>query len=103
MKTEHQATNIDQLLDMIGAGVLDPSSTGKNVVTISLWDGRTIYGNYHRCEQDELDAETNHDMFMDTTPLVPLVQKLLDESTPFITETGTSDMVCTLRWTITGP
>ena len=100
MRTRHTAQNEGQLLDAIGTGVMDPGCSGPNPVIIELPDGREVVGNYHRCEETEIGAKTNTDVFLDTTPLIPLMKGLVNEGKPFITETGSSDMICTLIWTI---
>jgi hypothetical protein len=98
--TEHRAVNIEELLDAIGAGVSDPSYSGKDPVAITLWDGRRVVANFHQCDESELDARTICDVFLDITELRPLVDRLLSEGKSFITETGEDDMLCTLIWTI---
>lgn len=102
MKTIHTVENLDQLLDAVAASGFDPNHQGNPVVEIELWDGRKVHGNYHRCEESELDVTTRMDVFIDTTPLEPFVNRLLSDGIPFVTETGSHDAVCTLQWIICG-
>ena len=96
------APNVRVLLDMVAAGSLDPSDPGPVVLRINLWDGRVIEARYCRDERKfhNPDAETMEDVFIDEIPLVPLVQKLLEDRTPFVTLTGTDDMVCCIEWVL---
>ncbi len=92
------ALNMSQLIDAIGAGSPDPSTRGPVVRQINTWDGRTVIGSYHRCEKKELDISVRECIIIDDKLLLPFIQRLLDNGTPFITETGSHDMVCTLQW-----
>lgn len=96
----YNASSMNELLEIIGASGPDPSDRGPVVVRVMLEDGRIIEARYYRCEESELDARTKYDVFFDVEPLIPFVEKLLSEGKSFVTETGTHDMVCTLKWTI---
>ena len=92
---------IARVIDAVGAGCFDPHDRGPVVVQIKLWDGRTVEGAYHRCEESELNVVDHEgDLIWDDNALRPFVEKLIAEKTPFVTETGSDDMMCTIRWTI---
>ena len=44
------------------------------------------------------DAENRDDVFIDESPLIPLIERLLEAGESFVTITGTHDMVCALEW-----
>ena len=90
-----------RIIDAIGAGNHDRNLAGPTVVRINLMDGRVIRGNYHKCEEKDLDV-VNHqsDVIWDDDALRPFVERLLSSGQSFVTETGSHDTVCTLQWTI---
>ncbi|MBT3355901.1 hypothetical protein HN784_00770 [bacterium] len=91
--------NFAQLTDAIGAGSSDPSNPGPVVVSLSLWNGKQINGAYYRGTKGP-DITVREDVIWDSEILDPFVRKLFAEGTPFITEMGSHDMVCTLEWKI---
>jgi lysophospholipase L1-like esterase len=88
------------LLDGVAGGSQDPSEKGPDVVIITLgWNDQTITGSYAKADA-EINLRTDNDLFWETEELKPLLQALVDNGTPFVTQTGTGDSVCTLVWTI---
>jgi len=95
-----RAGTVDALMDRIGAGC-NPHDEGPEVVRVVLWDLRVVVGTYFDCGPKELDVvDHNSDVIFDNRKLQPFVSRLLDKGMPFVTETGSHDMICTLRWTI---
>ncbi|XLQ20163.1 MAG: hypothetical protein ACKUBY_00080 [Candidatus Moraniibacteriota bacterium] len=107
MKT-YKVENMGQLLDIMGAGCIDPSDAGPVVVSVTIWDGRVIEGAYGEKPGggNSLigDVETDHYIFIDVEPIRPFAEKLLDEGNQsFFTVCGEDDMVCSLEWRIPNP
>lgn len=102
MVTYHQISTKDELLDMIGAGNPNPLAIGPKVVEGTLWDGRKVSAAYYKKGPKWLhpDASTLEEIFMSLKPLVPLVDRLLENGKSFVTMMGASDTVCCLEWTI---
>ncbi|MBU1179953.1 hypothetical protein KJ885_03345 [Patescibacteria group bacterium] len=97
------AEDLKKLLDIVGASNINPSDRGPVVVRVNLSDGRVIKATYHNCKMQEIDVSSPYDIFLETEPLVPFVKELLSKGKSFITDTGSHDMVCTLKWTIERP
>jgi len=96
-------TTVAGLVDIIGAGNPDPSASGPVVVQATLMeDKRVVKGCYYKGPKTP-DITSKFDVIMDDIALRKHVDALMKDGTSFITETGTSDMVCTLEWTIHDP
>ena len=91
---------LTKLIDAIAAMPMDLTEEGPVPIEILLWDGRRIEGAYHKCAEEDLDVVDKHDIITDDDALRPFVEALLATEEPFVTETGESDMVCTLQWSI---
>ena len=91
-------TNLAELIDAIAAGPEDPTSSDLIAIDITLWDGRHIIGSYEPDFTPNITSD--FDFIADDEALRPLVEKLLAEGNPFVTQTGESDSVCTLFWEI---
>jgi len=91
---------VAQLIDAVGAGCFDPRDSGPVVVRCELWDGRVVIASYYRRQESEVaDIDWyGGDVITDDTVIRPFVEKLLESGTSFVTEVGSSDMVCTLKW-----
>lgn len=76
-----------------------PSLDGPILVRILLWDGRVVTASYYQGERSP-DALSLEGGFRKSDELELLINRLLEEGTPFVTETGSDDQVCTLEWTI---
>jgi len=99
MKTQHTVRTIPELIDAISAGSNDPTEKGPEVVLIMLEStGQIVAGTY---SQETPQAICLEDTLLDDDALRPLVYALVVQSTPFVTQTGSDDTVCTLKWTIT--
>ena len=59
-----------------------------------------VVGQRPEHEPNHIDASCPEDVFRDIDPLRPLVVRLLDNGTPFVTEAGTHDVSYRLCWTI---
>ncbi|MDD5489394.1 MAG: hypothetical protein PHP25_01790 [Candidatus Moranbacteria bacterium] len=98
-----RVSSLIQLIDVIGAGNPNPSASGPVVVEIELQGeigmSRTVIGSYYEGEKKP-DVTARTDYIADDEALRPFIQKLITRGESFITETGSSDMVCTLEWTI---
>ena len=95
--------NQAELVDVIGVGSSDPKDPGSTVVELSLWNGLIVTSSYYRAEESELDVVSPADVIYDDEKLQLFVEKLLNEGRPIVTETGSHDMVCTLKWEISKP
>lgn len=94
-----RAANLGDVVQAVGDGNQRPEYSGENVVEVTLWDGRKVVANYHE-GQGKIDAKSSYDFFLNDLPLESLVERLINEGTPFITQTGEDDLVCILQWTI---
>ena len=99
MITIRQIKGVRQLIDAIGAGNSDPQAKGPVVVILKLWDGRIVTGSYYRGDEKP-DVTGPEDIIWDNEKLNPFVEKVLRDGSGFITETGSDDTVCTLKWQI---
>ena len=96
---KHKAKDIDDLIDLVGAGNEDSPDPGPVIKEITLWDGRVVRAtNYNGPRKP--DIETDEDIIWNDLKLMELVGKLLEEGISFITKTGTGMMEYILEWTI---
>lgn len=63
-------------------------------------NGRIVSGAYTK-ETPNITSRT--DVIDDIAALQLLAEALTAQGTPFVTQTGSHDMVCTLKWSITDP
>ena len=90
-----------RITDAVSAGV-HPKAQGPVVIRIKLPGGKEIHGSYyHAASEQELDV-VNHKsaILCDDQTVEFFVRCLRYHGRPFVTETGSDDQVCTLRWTI---
>jgi hypothetical protein len=92
---QHKVSNLNQLIDAIGAGSSDPQEPGPIVVGIELQNGDKITGSYSQQTPDVIDQGA---VIHDDEVLSPFVQRLLNDRQSFVTQTGDDDEVCTLIW-----
>jgi hypothetical protein len=93
--------NLASLIDAIGAGCSDPSAKGPVVVRLELWTGQIVTASYYQRDEDETpDIECLEQIIADNEVIRPFAEGLVIEGKSFVTETGSDDMVCTLRWEI---
>ncbi|MFA6197789.1 MAG: hypothetical protein WC734_01365 [Patescibacteria group bacterium] len=92
----------EQLLDLVCESCPDPSLRGPVVAKATLWNGRVVTATYCPSgpKRQNPDAQTRESEFSDPEPLRRLIDRLLLTDQPFVTITGTDDMVCALEWTI---
>ena len=100
MAPETTVRNEVELLYAIGACIPDSENQNFHAVTIVLWDYRVVVANYYECSELEVDVKTSDFIFTDCKPLIPFVDNLLKNENSFVTETGTHNMTCTLKWSI---
>jgi hypothetical protein len=94
------AVDMPQLIDQVGCGA-DFDTHTLRAITIILWDGRKVVGTYCTSEPGvRPDVKSDDDVIWDDGVLRPFIEKLLKEGASFVTETGESDTLCDLRWTI---
>jgi len=92
------------LIGLVAASLTDPKDRGPKVVEATLWDGRIVSATYYRGPKFRSpDAESRHEIFYDMGPIIPLVDKLLEDGESFVTVTGSHDTVCSLEWSIDSP
>lgn len=91
----HALCTMPELIDAISAGSSDPSDPGPVVVLIAMADGKVIKGSYSKDAPDVSDSAC---VIRDDEAIRPFVERLLEKKTPFVTETGEDDEICTLKW-----
>lgn len=90
---------LKNLIDAVGAGCYDPTAKGPVVVRLELWDDRVVTASYYRREEGETpDIDCQDEIIWDDATIRPFAENLINEGKSFVTETGTSDTVCTLKW-----
>lgn len=67
---------------------------------IMIASGQIVTGSYSR-EEPKITSMT--DVLKNNSELQELVNELIVTGTPFVSETGTGDLVCRLKWEITDP
>lgn len=95
----YTVVNLDELAAIVRCGNSEPEDPGPVVVEATLWDGQIVRATYYRGEQSP-DITAVKDDVLSLVDVVPVLTALLANGTPFITQVGEDDLVCTLRWTI---
>jgi hypothetical protein len=100
MITQHLIDNLPKLIEAISRASCDPKEKGPVAVMMLFPNGRIVYGTYSK---DAPNITSPNDVLNDLKVLEPLVESLIRNATPFVSQKGSGDLVCTLRWTITDP
>ncbi len=100
MVEQVSAKDFSELFGIIAAPGADPAERGSVLVTVKLWDGRTVLGSGLPSDLQPVDIESDQPAITDSKALKPLVRALVDQGKPFVAEMGSDDMVCRIRWTI---
>lgn len=91
--------NMAHLIELIGAGVMNPKDPGPTPIVAELWTGDFITATYYNLKPNEKpDIRSHLDIILDDPAIQRHAERLMKDGTPFVTDTGSSDMVCTLRW-----
>jgi hypothetical protein len=97
-----EAPNEPFLLTMIMNGVFGKEFNIHDTLSIRLWDQRIVTARLHSCDVLDVDVSTTENLFLNSSPLRPFMDRMLRDGVSFTTETAQDISPCTLHWTIQG-